>query len=115
MLLVTALKLLKNDQLSIDALKAKNPKLILMDISMPVMNGHDATIENRRLEEELGTHTPIIAVTAHAIKGDVDLCLDAGMDDYITKPVSPVGLTAKIENWFAKMQAGEQVKTANLK
>lgn len=104
-------EIVENGQLGIDVFKTRKPKLILMDVSMPVMNGHDATKAIRKLEEELGTHTPIIAVTAHAIKGDVDLCLDAGMDDYITKPVSPFSLTAKIDNWFAK----EQVKTADLK
>lgn len=108
-------EIVENGQLGVDAFKAKNPKLILMDISMPVMNGHDATIEIRKLEEELGTHTPIIAVTAHAIKGDVDICLDAGMDDYITKPVSPDSLTAKIENWFAREEVSKQAKTANSK
>lgn len=98
-------EIVENGQLGIEVFKARRPRLILMDVSMPVLNGHDATIQIRKMEEELGGHTPIIAITTHAVKGDVDLCLDAGMDDYITRPVSPVSLTAKIDNWFAREKA----------
>jgi len=78
------------------------PRLILMDVSMPVMNGLDATREIRRLSAGGGTHTPIIGVTAHAIKGDMEKCMAAGMDDYVTKPVSPDALLSKIDKWLAK-------------
>ncbi|WP_162651207.1 response regulator [Lentilitoribacter sp. Alg239-R112] len=106
-------EIVANGQLGVDVFKVKKPRLILMDVSMPVMNGHDATVQIRKLEEELGTHTPIIAITAHAIRGDVDLCLEAGMDDYFSKPVSPVSLMSKIENWFAKEQLRADKMNAN--
>ncbi|HWE49632.1 MAG TPA: ATP-binding protein [Bryobacteraceae bacterium] len=61
--------------------------LILMDVQMPVMNGLEAAKAIRRAERDSGRHIPIVAMTAHAMKGDRDLCLDSGMDDYISKPV----------------------------
>ncbi|MEM7069669.1 MAG: response regulator [Pseudomonadota bacterium] len=75
------------------------PTLILMDVSMPKMNGIDATKEIRKLEQVNGKQTPIIGVTAHAIKGDRERCLDAGMDDYLPKPISPQALASKITKW----------------
>ncbi|PWV98208.1 signal transduction histidine kinase [Hoeflea marina] len=77
------------------------PALVLMDISMPELNGYEATAEIRALEANGNfTPTPIIAVTAHALKGDEDRCLAAGMDDYLSKPISPEKLGAKIEQWL---------------
>lgn len=61
--------------------------LVLMDIQMPEMTGHQATAAIRLLEAESGEHIPIIAVTAHAMEGDRLICLDNGMDDYVSKPV----------------------------
>ena len=72
--------------------------LILMDIQMPVMNGLDATKEIRVLEAETGTHIPIIALTAHAMKGYREQCLEAGMDDYLPKPISPGKLQITLKN-----------------
>ena len=68
----------------------RRPKLILMDVSMPDMNGLEAVRAIRAVEARHAmAPTPIIALTAHALKGDKELCLEAGMDDYIAKPVSP--------------------------
>jgi signal transduction histidine kinase/CheY-like chemotaxis protein/ligand-binding sensor domain-containing protein len=66
--------------------------VILMDVQMPTMNGLDATAAIRDHERKLRIHTPIIAMTAHAMQGDRERCLNAGMDDYVTKPVSSTAL-----------------------
>ena len=78
----------------------RKPRLILMDVSMPELNGLEATMEVRESEALNGGHTPIIGVTAHALKGDSERCIDAGMDDYMTKPVSPAMLEAKISKFM---------------
>jgi len=80
------------------------PALILMDVSMPEMNGLDATKAIREHECDSDFHTPIIGVTAHAIKGDMEKCLDAGMDDYLSKPISPNALTQKIQRWWNRQE-----------
>jgi CheY-like chemotaxis protein len=70
--------------------------MILMDVQMPDMDGFEATGEIRARESAAGEHIPIVALTAHAIKGDRERCLEAGMDDYLTKPVRPSDLSAAI-------------------
>ncbi len=73
-----------------EALKAWSQQhfdLILMDVQMPEMDGLDTTCEIRAKEAETGAHIPIVAMTAHAMKGDRERCLECGMDDYISKPI----------------------------
>jgi signal transduction histidine kinase/DNA-binding response OmpR family regulator len=89
-----------NGKEAVKLYKKHNPKIICMDVSMPMMNGHEATQEIRKLEKDTNHHTPIIGVTAHAIKGDMERCFDAGMDDYLSKPVSPDKLEKKIKKWI---------------
>ncbi|OCW58142.1 hybrid sensor histidine kinase/response regulator [Hoeflea olei] len=80
------------------------PTLMLMDVSMPELNGLDATRKIRSIEAEMGlSPTPIIAVTAHSLKGDEDRCLAAGMDDYLSKPISPEKLGAMIDRWMPEL------------
>jgi CheY-like chemotaxis protein len=73
--------------------------LILMDVQMPVMNGYDATQLIRAGERDTDRHIPIVALTAHAMKGDREICLKAGMDDYLGKPIHPMELVAVFERW----------------
>ncbi len=79
---------------AVDAFSAHSFDVVLMDIQMPVMNGYDATRAIRSMERQTGSHTPIVALTAHAMNGDRDQCLQAGMDDYLSKPVQAKDLRA---------------------
>lgn len=93
-----------NGEEAITAWREMKPDLILMDVSMPVMNGHQATRVIRAEENRDGfasNHVPIIAVTAHALAGDKDECFAAGMDDYMTKPISPEKLISTVSNWIS--------------
>jgi two-component system, sensor histidine kinase and response regulator len=76
-----------NGQEAIDAIRLKAYDLIFMDVQMPFMDGLEATRKIRELEGETSSHIPIIAMTAHALQGDSLRCLEAGMDDYISKPL----------------------------
>ncbi len=72
--------------------------LVLMDIQMPKMDGYETTTAIRKIEKRTGAHTPIIAMTAYAIKGDREKCLASGMDGYISKPINPRKLCDEIES-----------------
>ncbi|MGA2186763.1 MAG: response regulator [Bryobacteraceae bacterium] len=72
---------------AVEAISREDIDLVLMDVQMPEMDGFQATAAIRALEETTGTHHPIIAMTAHAMKGDHERCLAAGMDGYLSKPI----------------------------
>ena len=78
--------------------------LILMDVQMPEMDGFEATVSIRKKEKKTGFHMPIIAMTAHAMKGDRERCIEAGMDDYIAKPIKAEELTKKIDDVMSRMK-----------
>ncbi len=98
-----------NGRLGLEMYKERQPRLILMDISMPEMNGREATQAIREIEAGTDRHTPIIAVTAHAINGDEEACLEAGMDDYLSKPVSPQALESAINKWLQSTAGSRQM------
>ena len=75
--------------------------VVLMDIQMPDMDGMEATAAIRNLEKNSEKHVPILAMTAHAMRGDKERCLASGMDGYISKPIYPAGLFAEIERCVA--------------
>jgi two-component system sensor histidine kinase/response regulator len=77
-----------NGKLALNALKEQDFDVVLMDVQMPELDGFAATREIRKAELPIGRHTPVIAMTAHAMKGDRERCIDAGMDDYVSKPIS---------------------------
>ena len=78
----------------------KNYDLVLMDVQMPSMDGLDATraIRKREAEADDGKRVLIVAMTAHAMKGDRELCIEAGMDDYLSKPIRTKELSAKLKS-----------------
>jgi CheY-like chemotaxis protein len=96
-----------NGRLAVAAWKEMRPAMILMDVSMPEMNGLEATAAIRR-EEQSGARTPIVGVTAHALKGDRERCIEAGMDDYLSKPISPKALLEKVNAWIGAVEARRQ-------
>jgi signal transduction histidine kinase/CheY-like chemotaxis protein len=89
----------ENGALALDALAQGEFDAVLMDCQMPVLDGFDATRQLRALEGPLGRHTPVIAVTANAMQGDRERCLQAGMDDYLAKPVTMTALDEALRKW----------------
>ncbi|SDG55553.1 response regulator [Desulfosporosinus hippei] len=90
-----------NGQQAVELCNAKKFNLILMDCQMPVMDGYEATEQIKKMDS-LNKNTPVIAMTAHAMKGDREKCLAAGMDDYISKPISMVVLEATLAKYMVK-------------
>ncbi|GAB1418319.1 hypothetical protein MASR2M12_10840 [Bacteroidales bacterium] len=92
-------KVAENGRIAFEAAATQRFDLILMDVQMPEMDGFDATRNIRIAEKDKSYHTPIIAMTAHAMVGDREKCLAAGMDYYISKPVNPSELYETIERF----------------
>ena len=96
----------ENGRAALAALERETFDLVLMDVQMPEMDGFEATAAIRELERETGEHLPIIAMTAHVMKGDRERCLEAGMDEYLAKPIDPEGLYAVVEAVPARVGGG---------
>jgi two-component system, sensor histidine kinase and response regulator len=92
-----------NGSQAVAAIGKASYDLVLMDCQMPEMDGFEATAEIRRLEGS-ARHTTICALTAHAMAGDRERCIDAGMDDYISKPLTVGVLHTKIAHWIYSKQ-----------
>jgi two-component system, sensor histidine kinase and response regulator len=91
-----------NGREALEALEKGTFDLVLMDVQMPEMDGFQATGAIREKEMSTATHLPIIALTAHAIKGDRERCLAAGMDGYLTKPIRPRELDDVLKSYLAR-------------
>jgi CheY-like chemotaxis protein len=88
----------ENGKQVLDRLAASSFDAILMDVQMPEMTGFEATALIRRQEQSSGRHIPIIAMTAHAMVGDRERCLECGMDGYVSKPIRPQELYDLLQN-----------------
>jgi signal transduction histidine kinase/CheY-like chemotaxis protein len=86
-----------NGREAVEAVRQRAFDVVLMDVQMPEMGGFEATAAIRAAEADRGSRLPIVAMTAHAMKGDRERCLAAGMDEYITKPLDPKQLCAIVE------------------
>jgi signal transduction histidine kinase/CheY-like chemotaxis protein len=91
-----------NGREAMEALEKQSFDLVLMDVQMPEMDGLEATAAIRKREEATGTHTPVIALTAHAMKGDRERCLDAGMNGYLTKPIRSHELDDMLDKYIVR-------------
>jgi CheY-like chemotaxis protein len=106
----------ENGKQAIAALEKHKFDLVVMDVQMPEMGGIEATEEIRRKEKSNGGHIPIFAMTAHAMPGDRERCLAAGMDGYIPKPIDPKLFTQIIESGVppsSAMASGQTAKSSN--
>ena len=92
---------------ALERVQANRYSTILMDVQMPDMDGFEATRQIRILEQSSGQHIPIIAMTAHAMAGDRERCIAAGMDDYVSKPLEPRVLFSALDRWTQNIREDE--------
>jgi two-component system sensor histidine kinase/response regulator len=93
----------ENGRLALKMLEEQVFNLILMDMQMPEMDGLEASAHIREKEKRTGQHIPIVAMTAHALAGDLERCLQAGMDNYISKPIAASRLLDLVEEYGEKL------------
>ncbi len=112
--------IVENGHNALEEAQTGNYDLILMDCAMPIMNGFEATRLIRRREKagvvcsRNGKRIPIIALTANAIKGDREMCLEAGMDDYISKPFDPMNLIDMIKRHIEDKETGRRIGSSSI-
>jgi len=109
-------ELAENGRIAVEKLKQSNSSYaaILMDCQMPELDGYQATKAIREWESECGNHTPIIAMTAHAMTGDREKTLDAGMDDYLSKPATPESVQLILDKWISSTSSKPSNGEANI-
>jgi len=103
-----AVRIAGDGRKAVEDYERREPDLVLMDISMPDMDGVQATAMIRKRQNDTGRRAPIIGVTAHALREDRQRCLDAGMDDYLPKPIKQAALEEVIARW-----AGDRRRAAS--
>ena len=103
--------MVNNGREGVEALQASSFDLVLMDLQMPEMDGFEATAAIRAFEHG-GVRTPIVALTAHAMEGDRQRCLDADMDGYVSKPIKAVELFEVIDRVIAAAAASRPLSGA---
>jgi len=101
-----------NGQLGFEQIQKVQYDIVFMDCQMPVMDGYTATGNIRKWEPE-GTRLPVVAMTANAMTGDRARCLEAGMDDYMTKPFKRADFEKNIETWVPKRESPKPVETTS--
>ncbi|MDF1798695.1 MAG: response regulator [Planctomycetota bacterium] len=94
-----------NGQEALDQLESEDFELVLMDLQMPVLGGLEAVRQLRQREAGLGSHATVVAMTARAMKDDRALCLEAGFDDYLSKPISTERVTELLDRWLPAQPA----------
>ena len=99
---------------AVEAVETGQFDVVLMDIQMPGMDGFEATAAIRAGEKIKGGHIPIIALTAHALKGDEEDCITAGMDGYVSKPIRPIELVSMIEKLLANQRSVQPDNSARV-
>jgi two-component system sensor histidine kinase/response regulator len=101
-----------NGRQAVEALSRQAFDLVLMDVQMPEMDGLTATMQIREMEKKTRRHVPIIAMTAHAMRGDRERCLESGMDDYVPKPISSAALLETIRRILPVTEKPATLETA---
>jgi two-component system, sensor histidine kinase and response regulator len=110
-------KVVTNGKEALRELEQGSYDLVLMDCQMPVMDGYEATYEIRNPDSKVTDHgVPVIALTGHVLDGDMEKCIQAGMDDYLAKPVKPQELASMIEKWLSNQEQtqGKEAAASNI-
>jgi two-component system, sensor histidine kinase and response regulator len=107
-----SVKVANNGREAVETLEKEKFDLVLMDVQMPEMDGLEATATIREKEKESLERLPVIALTAHAMKGDREKCLAVGMDGYLTKPIRPQELDELLRIYVARKMEGPRVPEA---